>query len=327
MMRSAWLKWARGVEHQKALAAETRKRDHLGGYEYDRFDNLNDATDPLVRMHWQLRVTDPYPERWGVLLGDSVTNLRAALDHAFWAAANAHSGPPANPTIVTFPISPTAQKYKRPTAELKLLVAPEVWDIVDAVQPFPGGNVAHTSPIEILRYLSNRDKHRAVQVVARNSLHLVPIEVQSEVPIDVVHRWQREGPTENGDVVARLKFRRTVESQSVDVIPTMTHEASVQISDEPVDYRPLGEVMDAMRDYVLRILIAFDTMLGQQVQEDLDLGEHYDAISPDGGGDHFSYTGMDGTVMRFNRPIGSDELREVANAEQPTSVCPRDVVE
>src|SRR3712207_5209719 len=66
VMRSAWLKWARGVEHQKALAAETRQRDHLGGYQFDRTDNLNDPTDPLVRMHWRLRIVEPYPERWGV---------------------------------------------------------------------------------------------------------------------------------------------------------------------------------------------------------------------------------------------------------------------
>jgi hypothetical protein len=311
MMRSAWLKWARSVEHQKSLAAETRQRDHLGGYNYERTDNLGDATDPLVRMHWRLRVTQPYPERWGVLLGDSVTNLRASLDHAFWAAVHAHSGPPSNPSAVTFPISPTAEKYKRPTRELRPLVASQIWDVVDAVQPHYGDDRAHTAPLEILRFLSNHDKHRTVQIVGRNSLQLVPIDVRSDVPIDIVEQWQREGPTGDGDVVARLKFRRSVGDRTVDVTPTMAHEISVQISDEPVEYRPLGELMDVIRDRVLKVLIAFDTILGEEPPEGLELGDHFDAINPQGGGDHIAYTDADGKSQRWSVPVASTEIQEV----------------
>jgi hypothetical protein len=89
-------------------------------------------------MYWRLRVTEPYPERWSLLLGDSVTNLRASLDHAFWAAVNAYSGPPPRPSTVFFPISRTDDSYKKPTRELKPLVAPDVWKVVDAVQPLYG---------------------------------------------------------------------------------------------------------------------------------------------------------------------------------------------
>lgn len=310
-MRSAWLKWARAVEHQRSLAAATRQRDHMSGYRFERTDNLGDRTDPLVRMHWRLRISEPYPERWGVLLGDAVTNLRAALDHAFWAAVAAHSGPPSNPASVSFPICRTTASYRRPAKELRPLVAPQIWTIVDSLQPFHGGPLTHTAPLEILRHLSNHDKHRTVQVVSRNSLGLLPIEVQSAISIDVVEQWQRDGPAEDGDVVARLKFRRPFGDHTVDVTPTMAHQASVQISDDPVEYRPLGELMDVLRDWVLGVLVSLDEVLGEKAPENLDLGEEYDSIMPEGGGDHFSYTGVDGKTARWTRPIDSHHSEDV----------------
>lgn len=86
-MRSAWLKWARAVELQQELARLTREFGARGAptYEYLASD---DADQHLltITMEWRLRVVEPFPERWSVLLGDIVTSLRAALDHAFWGS-------------------------------------------------------------------------------------------------------------------------------------------------------------------------------------------------------------------------------------------------
>jgi hypothetical protein len=103
MMRSAWIKWARGVEHQRVLARAMRESSAVKSHEYVRVDNARDADDPLVRVHWRLRILEPFPERWSVLLGDVLTNFRAAMDHTFWAAAVSHSGQPEKPQRVTFP--------------------------------------------------------------------------------------------------------------------------------------------------------------------------------------------------------------------------------
>ncbi len=55
-MRSAWIKWARAMEHQKVLARATREFRTVDSYEYVRTDNNGDRDDPLVRVHWQLQV-------------------------------------------------------------------------------------------------------------------------------------------------------------------------------------------------------------------------------------------------------------------------------
>ena len=63
MMGSAWIKWARAMEHQKVLARATREFRTVDSYEYVRTDNNGDRDDPLVRVHWQLQVKKPYPEQ------------------------------------------------------------------------------------------------------------------------------------------------------------------------------------------------------------------------------------------------------------------------
>jgi hypothetical protein len=83
MMRSAWIKWARVVEHQRVLARAMRESSAVKSHEYVRVDNARDTEDPLVRVHWRLRILEPFPERWSVLLGDVLTNFRAAMDHTF----------------------------------------------------------------------------------------------------------------------------------------------------------------------------------------------------------------------------------------------------
>jgi hypothetical protein len=64
MMRSAWIKWARGVEHQQVLARAVREFDSSKAYVYERTDNVRAGTDPLVRVQWRSKVLEPLPERW-----------------------------------------------------------------------------------------------------------------------------------------------------------------------------------------------------------------------------------------------------------------------
>ena len=167
MMRSAWLKWARGVEHQQVLARAMRERQQAGAWNrYERCDNASDHRDPFVRVHWHLAEAEPIPERWGVLLGDVFTNFRAALDHGMWTAVSQHSGPPERAEDVQFPIAREANRMRNPRQKLRPLVGPAVWKIVEEVQPYLLED-PQRHPLETLRWASNVDKHRFLHVAAR----------------------------------------------------------------------------------------------------------------------------------------------------------------
>jgi hypothetical protein len=284
-MRSSWIKWARAVKHQRVLARATREFRVVQAHEYVRTDNGGDWSDPLVRVHWRLRVKVPYPERWSLLLGDALTNLRAALDHAFWDAVIAHSGPPTRPNRVAFPITATAKSF-RGVGDLKALVAPQVWEVVEAMQPFHGGDEAHTAPLEVLRWLSNVDKHRNVHVVGRTVFNTGPTLIKASTPTEVVDESRHEGATEDGTVVARLKFKRPEAGEPIDLAPTFAHIASIQVSEGPREYRSLAGAMQVTREDVLKVLSLFTDRLGADFpdHDGLELGEEHEAYAPEAGG-------------------------------------------
>ncbi len=276
-------------------------------YEYVRWDNAGDFHDPLLRAQWRLKIKEPFPERWGVLIGDVVTNLRAALDHAFWAAAVLHSGPPENPRELEFPIYATNRSsYTKRAKKLQSLVAPDVWSIVDAMQPFHGGDCAHTSPLEILRYLSNVDKHRFIHVVGRTYIDLTPVKVRSEPPLDIIEEKRYEGPAEDNQAVLLLKLKRPSGNATIELVPTFAFSATIQTSEKPEDFRTLYSVMEAMTDNVLEVL-SYTTVaagLPMPASDSVDVGEEHDTVAAEYGGHSFTYREHDGTSHHFRLPVG-----------------------
>lgn len=312
-MRSAWIKWARAAEHQRALARSMREFGALDSYEYVRWDNGGDGSDPLLRVHWRLKIKEPYPERWPVLIGDILTNLRAALDHTFWAAAVLHSGQPRRPQRVMFPIAADASAFARMSRELRPHVAAAFWELVEAVQPFHGGDLAHTAPLEVLRWLSNVDKHRAVHVVGRTQFDVGDVLVRSDSPLEVVEEWRHAGNVEDNAVVVRLKLRRPAAGTPVDLTPTFAHTATIQVSDDPIEHRTLGSAMDVTRDEVLKILRCATRVLGAPFPEPgaLELGEEHDSVAAEYAGDVFTFQKHDGTTHRIQLPMNSVDKQGV----------------
>lgn len=100
--------------------------------------------------------TDPVPPFIGLLLGDVLHNLRAALDYVAWELVETAGGQPGTKTY--FPIAETAAKSEELTAKGGLKIAgPEVCDVLlNVIKPFKGGN----QNLWALHSVNNTDKHR-----------------------------------------------------------------------------------------------------------------------------------------------------------------------
>jgi hypothetical protein len=81
---SAWLKWGWAVKHGKALDRHiTAWRDE---HEGDRLFQTHAHYD--AKRHCVIYLIDhiePMPVEWGLMLGDTLNNLRSSLDHVAWA--------------------------------------------------------------------------------------------------------------------------------------------------------------------------------------------------------------------------------------------------
>jgi hypothetical protein len=188
---------------------------------------------------------------------------------------------------VQFPIETTSQGFSSRAGELRQLVSPETWQVVEALQPFHGGDQAYTSPLAILAWLNNLDKHRAVHVIGRTSINLGPTVVDSTHPLEIVENWRTEGPVEDGAVVARLKLRRPAAQQYVDLRPMPAFVLSLPIRDNPTEYRSIASLVPKMNEKVLEALVYVSKVAGMAMPDvdNLALGaEHEDVAAEYRGG-------------------------------------------
>ncbi|ABS04339.1 hypothetical protein [Kineococcus radiotolerans] len=261
-LASAWLKWARAVEHADALARATRQWQASGPHRYERREALSPFYERRLQVEWWLRVEHPVPPRLPVLVGDVLTNLRGALDHALWAAVRAHSGRPVKPNRVQFPIDTSERAFRAHAQELQRLVRAEVWQLVEKVQPFQLGEDATAHPLERLRWLSDVDRHRLAPVVEMMSTPLGPADVTAEPPVQVLSQWRTAGPVRDGDVLLQLVLRRPDDSTEVVLRPTFAVVPSLQVHDEPEEFTPLATALEAPKDWVLSVLGRFSSIMG-----------------------------------------------------------------
>jgi len=113
------------------------------------------------------------PSRIGLVIGDAIHNMRAALDYSVYALVlsnpNRPDGVPNDKTM--FPISDTREGFRRQVDKLGRLtgVANEPLAIIDGVQPYharESGLNHRANVLWILNKLENIDKHRRIGMLA-----------------------------------------------------------------------------------------------------------------------------------------------------------------
>ena len=116
------------------------------------------------RLSWDLvvRTARPPLEKWGMLYGDAIHNLRAALDNLVWGLATASGTPPSKPRQVQFPIVEKEVDWVKGSRQIAELL-PVAQHAIENIQPFKRGGEHGTpeqDPLLLLNWLSNTDKHR-----------------------------------------------------------------------------------------------------------------------------------------------------------------------
>ena len=102
----------------------------------------------------------PVPVRVGLVLGDAIHNLRAALDHTIWQLVLLHGEQPDTGNqfpIFTYPPTKSLDKWER---NVRGITGPDL-ALIEYVQPHRRDDPS-THPLTVLSDLSNTDKHRLI---------------------------------------------------------------------------------------------------------------------------------------------------------------------
>ena len=169
---------AGGGDRNSAAAKAERAEEHLvdlkraldkwlGRHPYTLVTS-EPAPSPSNRYAAEAKVwvnsVEPVPDKVGIVLGDLLGNLRAALDHCAWRAACRHLGREPSGTEkasrVAFPIEGSAERFEKHATVA--LVSDEARDLMRACQPFPSHRSTRARHLAVLKNLVNVDKHREI---------------------------------------------------------------------------------------------------------------------------------------------------------------------
>ena len=208
----------------------------------------------------RFQIREHPPARLGVLLGDSIHNLRSALDHLIWQVTILDGATPDDAT--QFPIASKSKSQFDRMADRRIPgLRAKHRALVKRVQPYHAGNRAHAHPLSVLAALSNTDKHRIVNPTysfiagdsARELKRLVEGYRGSGHPPAVEFLLAKQGQgLVHGTPWLRIKFPKTQEPpRSVDVGGELT--LGVAIGEVGVSADDIPKVAD----FVLAVISRF----------------------------------------------------------------------
>lgn len=206
----------------------------------------------VCRIHVQ-RELDP---EWGLLCGDFVQNLRAALDHLVWQLVIVSGNKPGGDN--QFPICSTGTRYwcsrkdGAPSVRDRMLkgVSDDYRAAIDAVQPYrtPGG--PQGSPLSVLASLSNADKHRVTHPAFAVALQADAdhFDIATTVEGGIADVEQTTGRIDDGAEALRLRY--VVPDPDAHVQVNAKIPVQIGFGERGVLMPSLSQIFEFVRDFI-----------------------------------------------------------------------------
>jgi hypothetical protein len=156
--------WAQG--HIDTLESEVR--EFFDGRSYEVLAEFDAKTIwHVARLRINKRTPD---DRWSLMVGDAIQNLRSALDHAVYQLAIAWSkcDPPPDERSIEFPVFKDEKGQAGFVARGKPKLAginPRAAARIEGIQPYNASNY-EDDPLWLVHELNIIDKHRRIHVTA-----------------------------------------------------------------------------------------------------------------------------------------------------------------
>lgn len=159
---SARKKLGRAQVHADALRVDVDAFRKQSPYEFEMEPLGNSRGRADIRVIAKVTRATPIPDSWALIMGDILTNVRAALDHAVYPHVRANA-PDVQRWQIQYPIADSAAEFEAKTAKTEGWFTKDVHRVIEQWQPYhaddPSGH-----PLRILQKLVNIDKHRSLLV-------------------------------------------------------------------------------------------------------------------------------------------------------------------
>ncbi len=264
--RDWWLRHSHALGHLQRLRTEIQ--------DYKRGDPIAAVPEPgrtPDEVQFRLRLDKPVPPVVGLVAGDVLHSLRAALDNLVFAMVEAEHGrlgSDKDALVVQFPIAPSPEAFER-------FFDYRIKSAIRSVQPFhwlaeakklevPNAKdlsyeeVSQHETLWILGKLSNLDKHWRLPVTAWR-----PSTVfywGSDGESNAEWRPTKQPPWNDGDIIARMQYEGEM--------PDVVHQFNVVLVDLVIEGAHFFASHDLLKDaeqWCQGVHLAMHTVLQQFV--------------------------------------------------------------
>lgn len=163
-LRSVLAKLQRSHEHAQSIKNEILTWKDSKPYTITREKNAECTRYSLIA---HIGIYPPV-ERWALMFGDAIHNLRCALDHLVYAIAIQQSkqNPPPAEEDLMFPICEKDTSFPGARSRRLSTLSLEVQAAIEGCQPYKRRHKDLPPLLSVLDELENADKHRSLRVVA-----------------------------------------------------------------------------------------------------------------------------------------------------------------
>jgi hypothetical protein len=241
-------KLARSDEHFAELRSAVMELIGESKASYRREADDNPLPGWSIFVSWG----DPVPPRFGAVIGDILTNLRATLDHLAWQLVLRYGGIPTDST--SFPIVSTPRTAP-PGISGGGAIPKDVQDLIGDVQPYSNlarGRAAEIHPLHVLKLLVNTDKHCALtvtEVFGANS----DIRVTGRGGHPIFARAETPGGAA-GERVAWLPASAFPEDEPWEIVATIEPIVAIDVGHRTM--YPILDLLDDIRRFVGERVVA-----------------------------------------------------------------------
>ena len=232
-----------------------------------RFD-----TDTLEHVLYVKRTPDlsEFYSRVGIIFGDCINNLRNSLDYLVYEMGVRHSGGLKKPERIKFPIVSRKDTWAGICGNELGEVSPKQRTLIESFQPYhkrnmeqdgPQGQAAF-HPLEMLRDLTDLDKHRlltAVAVPTGNTIAISPIAaaMMRSGQCKIMHADCGGLPLVLGAEIWRARMSNDTPKDEVENAGRI--ESLVTLTQDRE--RPVIPLVDTLEAMVIRIIHALESTL------------------------------------------------------------------
>ncbi|MGI8548600.1 MAG: hypothetical protein ACR2M1_14950 [Gemmatimonadaceae bacterium] len=183
-------------------------------------------------------IDHPIPEQMVLEIGDSVHNMRSALDHLVFAIA----GFPADDRNIQFPIFDKKTTYDNCRWKLQN-VPPAALAVIEELQPYQRGESANSQLLAILATLDNIDKHRR-PILSGSVVSLKEVWGSGQAT-SIRITGRNGGAFKNGAVISTWE----VSGREMDVNFTVAFRVALA-EPAPLDGRDIGKLLEEIHRYI-----------------------------------------------------------------------------